>query len=94
MFAAALLGHGRATLVGERTAGRAALQELVKLPDGSGLWFSTVALPAPKDAPIHEKGLKPDVMVEVPDVDFGAPAPTADPVLEKALEPVAQKPAA
>ncbi len=94
VFAAALLGHGRATLVGEHTAGRAALQELVKLPDGSGLWLSTSRFLTPKDAPIHEKGLTPDVAVEVPDVEFGAPAPTADPILEKALEPVAQKPAA
>jgi len=94
VFAAALNGHGRAALVGEHTGGRAALQELVKLPDGSGLWLSTSRFLGPKDAPIHEKGLAPDVVVDVPDVEFGAPAPTTDPVLEKALEPVALKPAA
>ena len=94
VFAAALVGHGRAVLVGEHTAGRAALQELVKLPDGSGLWLSTARFLTPKDAPIHEKGLAPDVTVEVPDVEFGAPMPTTDVILEKALEPVAQKPAA
>jgi len=94
VFSAALLGNGRATLVGEHTGGRAALQELVKLPDGSGLWLSTTRFLTPKDAPIHEKGLTPDVPVEAPDVEFGAPMPTADPILDKALEPVAQKPAA
>ena len=41
VFAAALKGNKRATIVGERTLGRAASQELVKLPDGSGLWLST-----------------------------------------------------
>jgi carboxyl-terminal processing protease len=94
VFSAALLGNGRATLVGEHTGGRAALQEMVKLPDGSGLWLSTTRFLTPKDAPIHEKGLTPDVPVEAPDVEFGAPPPSADPILEKALEPVAQKPAA
>jgi carboxyl-terminal processing protease len=94
VFSAALLGNGRATLVGEHTSGRAALQELVKLPDGSGLWLSTTRFLTPKEAPIHEKGLTPDVLVESPDVEFGAPMPTADPILDKALEPVAQKPAA
>jgi carboxyl-terminal processing protease len=94
VFAAALSGQGRATLVGEHTAGRAAQQELVKLPDGSGLWLSTARFLTPKDAPIHEKGLTPDVPVELPDIEFGAEPPAADPILEKALEPVAQKPAA
>jgi carboxyl-terminal processing protease len=94
VFAGALSGRGRATLVGEHTAGRAALQELVKLPDGSGLWLSTSRFLTPKDAVIHEKGLVPDVAVDVPDVEFGSPAPTADPILEKALEPIALKPAA
>ena len=66
----------------------------MKLPDGSGLWLSTARYLTPKDAPIHEKGLTPDVVVESPDVEFGAPAPTGDPILDKALEPIAQKPAA
>ena len=37
LFAAALTGNKRASLVGERTLGRAARQRLVRLPDGSGL---------------------------------------------------------
>lgn len=94
VFASALAGNGRATLVGEHTIGRAAEQELVTLPDGSGLWLSTVRFNTPKDQPLHEKGLAPDIAVEAPDVEFGAPAPSVDPILDKALEPVAQKPAA
>ena len=35
LFAAALLDNKRATLVGEHTLGRAGVQKLVKLPDGS-----------------------------------------------------------
>ena len=45
IFAAALAGNKRADLIGEHTIGRAASQKLVKLPDGTGLWLSTSALP-------------------------------------------------
>jgi carboxyl-terminal processing protease len=89
VFAAALKGNKRATLVGERTLGRAAAQELVKLPDGSALWLSTSRFVAPDGAPIHEKGLAPDTTVAEPDVEFGTARTGPDPVLEKALELIA-----
>ena len=45
------------------------------------------ALPhARRATQLHEKGLEPTVPVDEPDVEFGAPAPTTDPILEKALE--------
>lgn len=96
VFAAALAGHKRATLVGEHTLGRAATQELVRLPDGSALWLSTVRYLGPSGTPIQEKGLVPDVEVAEPDVEFGAAPPTDDPILNKALEraAAAEKPAA
>lgn len=86
VFAAALKGNRRATLVGEPTLGRAAAQELVKLPDGSGLWLSTSRHVAPDGTVIHEKGLAPDTLVAAPDIEFGAAAPSGDPILDKALE--------
>jgi carboxyl-terminal processing protease len=94
VFAAALAGNGRAVLIGEHTIGRAAIQELVKLPDGSALWMSTSRYLTPKDVTIHEKGLVPDVAVEAPDVEFGSEAPSTDPILEKAIEQVTHKAAA
>src|SRR5215211_3310023 len=94
VFAAALTENGRTTLIGERTLGRAATQELVKLPDGSGLWLSTTRYLTPKDAVIHEKGLKPEVLVEVPDVEFGAEPPATDSILEKAIDTIGLKRAA
>lgn len=94
VFAAALAGNKRADLVGERTIGRAAVQRLIKLPDGSGLWLSTVRYLTPAGAPLHEKGLEPSVPVDEPDVEFGQPAPAADPVLEKAIAQLGQKAAA
>ena len=86
LFAAALTGNKRASLVGERTLGRAARQRLVRLPDGSGLLLTHLFYLTPSEAVINEKGLMPDVAVEQPDVDFGQPLPSADPTLDKAIE--------
>jgi carboxyl-terminal processing protease len=94
VFAAALKGNKRATIVGERTLGRAASQELVALPDGSGLWLSTARFLTPDGTSIHEKGLTPDTAVAEPDLEFGATAGTTDPILDKALELLPAAPAA
>ena len=82
LFAAALNGNGRAEMVGERTLGRAARQQLVKLPDGSGLLLSSMRYLTPANAGIHERGLTPDVQVRQPDVEFGATPPTKDDTLD------------
>jgi carboxyl-terminal processing protease len=94
VFASALSGNKRADLIGEHTIGRAAEQKLIKLPDGAGLWLSTMRYLTPAGTPLHEKGLEPTIVVDDPDVEFGQPAPTADPILEKAIEHLADKKAA
>jgi carboxyl-terminal processing protease len=94
VFASALSGNKRADLIGEHTIGRAAEQKLIKLPDGAGLWLSTMRYLTPAGTPLHEKGLEPTVVVDDPDVEFGQPAPTTDPILEKAIEHLAGKKAA
>jgi carboxyl-terminal processing protease len=94
LFASALVGNKRADLIGEHTIGRAAQQKLVRLPDGSGLWLTTTRFLTPAGGPLHEKGLEPTVAVDEPDVEFGQPAPTTDPILDKALERLGQKKAA
>ena len=94
VFASALSGNDRAELVGERTLGRAARQQLVKLPDGSGLLLSSIRYLTPKNEGIHERGLGPDVEVDQPDVEFGATPPAKDETLDKALERLAEKKAA
>jgi carboxyl-terminal processing protease len=94
VFASALSGNDRAELIGERTLGRAARQQLVKLPDGSGLLLSSIRYLTPKNEGIHERGLGPDVEVDQPDVEFGATPPAKDETLDKALERLADKKAA
>lgn len=85
LFVAALTGNTRADAVGERTIGRAAAQKLVKLPDGSALWMTWARYLAPNGAAIHGKGLVPATEIDEPDIEFGTPPPTSDPILEKAL---------
>jgi carboxyl-terminal processing protease len=94
LFAAALAGNKRADLVGEHTIGRAGVQKLIKLPDGSALWLTTARYLTPSGAALHEKGLEPTVGVDLPDVEFGQQAPAGDPALDKALERLAEKKAA
>jgi len=94
LFAAALAGNQRAELIGERTIGRVATQKLIKLPDGSGLWLTTMRYLTPGGVPLHDKGLEPAVVVDEPDVEFGQPAPAEDAALDKALARLAQKAAA
>ncbi|HEY7792080.1 MAG TPA: S41 family peptidase [Vicinamibacterales bacterium] len=94
LFAAALAGNHRAQLVGERTDGRGAEQSLVLLPDGGGLWLSTSEYLTPAGSPIEEKGLRPDVFVAGPHVEFGETLPAGDPILDKALSVLTTKPAA
>lgn len=95
VLAASLSGNKRGDLVGEHTIGRAADQKLFKLPDGSGLWLSTVRYLTPTGGALHEKGLEPTIAVDEPDVtEFGAQPPPGDPVLDKALEQFSPKKAA
>jgi carboxyl-terminal processing protease len=94
VFAAALDGNDRAELIGASSLGRAARQHLVKLPDQSGLWLTYVRYLTPKSDPIHERGLPPDVEVDIPDIEFGASVSVPDAALQKALERFAQKRAA
>ncbi len=91
IFAAALAGRKRASLVGERTHGRAALQKFVRLPDGAGMIVSNGWFLTPAGEPIHEKGLVPEVVVDVPERDFGARPAATDVILQKGLERIRGK---
>jgi carboxyl-terminal processing protease len=86
VFAAALAGAKRATLVGEPTAGLAARQRLVRLPEGHGLWMTYARYLQADGKPLHGQGLRPEILVEPTFVPFGEPAPAGDPGLDKAVE--------
>jgi len=86
LFAAALAGNQRGSLIGERTLGRAAQQRLVRLPDGSAMLLTHLLYLTPGQAVINAKGLSPDISVEQPDIEFGQQAPTPDTTLDRAIE--------
>ncbi len=86
VFAAALTGNKRATVVGERSQGRAGRQKVVPLPDGAGLLLTHLLYLGPGGAALQERGVSPDVAVDMPTTDFGVEPPVGDPVLDKAIE--------
>ena len=87
MFAAALAGNKRADLVGEPTAGIAASQKLVRLPQGFGLWMTSERyMTVDGKTAIHDTGLQPTVAVQIPVVGFDELPPTTDVPLTKAIE--------
>ena len=90
LFVAALTGNKRAETVGERTAGRAALQRLFPLPDGGGMWMSHAWYLTPAGTAIHERGLQPDVAGAPARRRVRRAAPAGDPTLEKAVERLEQ----
>jgi len=95
VFVAALSGHKRAIVVGERTAGLAAEQRLVRLPENHGLWMTYRRYYTIGDGdavqPILEHGVRPDVNAEEPTVEFGEPAPAVDEMLAKAIDRAKQQ---
>ena len=90
VFVAALTGRDRADTVGQRTAGRASEQKLIRLPDGTGLWLSSSRYLTPDGEPIDRVGVLPDVAVDVALPELGEPLPEDDPILERALEHIAE----
>jgi carboxyl-terminal processing protease len=86
LLAAAIVGNKRGDLFGTRTAGRAAEQQLYPLPDSSALWMSYAHYLSVSGEPLHERGVVPSIVVEQPDVDFGAALPPGDATLERAIE--------
>ena len=88
LFAAALTDAGRADAVGLRTAGSAAEQTLVRLPDGSGLLLSTTRYLTASGEPIHGRGVEPEVVVPERAVELGQPVadPDEDPTLDRAVD--------
>jgi carboxyl-terminal processing protease len=94
VFAAALSGNQRADIVGGQTAGLAANQRLVPLPEGRGLWMTIQRYLAPDGSPIHEHGVEPQVPVEEPSVAFDETPPAGDAALAKAIERLKVKKAA
>lgn len=85
IVAAAMLDSGRASVVGEHTFGRAAIQKAVALPDG-GLVLTVAKYSSPKGTAIHGRGVEPSVPVASADDTEEGEGTNRDLILEKAIE--------
>jgi carboxyl-terminal processing protease len=83
IVAGAIQDSGRGLLVGTRTFGKGAIQQVHQLSDGSQLRVTIAHWFTPKGRDIHKNGLEPDVPVELSWEEYQAGRDTQ---LEKALE--------
>lgn len=67
ILAGALKDHGKATIVGEKTYGKGVIQQLLTLPDGSGLKITSEEYLTPNKTKINGIGIEPDEQISLPD---------------------------
>ncbi len=65
VVAGAIQDYGRGTIIGEKSFGKARVQSVLALEDGSGLRLTTAYYLTPKGRNIDEKGIEPDIKVEL-----------------------------
>ena len=67
ILAGALKDLGKAKIVGTKTYGKGVIQQLLTLPDGSGLKITSEKYLTPNKTEINKIGIEPDEEVELPD---------------------------
>jgi len=83
ILAGALRDNRGIKLIGEKSFGKGSVQELVSLKNNSFLKITVANWLTPKGELITNKGLEPDIKVEMTTADYEA---GRDPQLEKAIE--------
>lgn len=69
ILSGALKDNKRAVLIGEKSFGKGLVQEINRLPDGSGVNITIQKYLTPSGTDIHKKGIEPDVTVTLSDDD-------------------------
>ncbi len=83
ILAGALKDIKNSTLIGKKSFGKGSVQQLEQLSDGSNLKITIARWLTPKGNSINEKGIEPDIKVELTKEDFEN---NRDPQLERAIE--------
>lgn len=83
IVAGALRDYNLASLVGQQSFGKGSVQNLKKLSDGSALKISIAKWLTPAGDYINEKGIEPDIIIEITKEDFEQ---NIDPQMLKAIE--------
>lgn len=89
----ALQDNGRAVILGTRTYGKGSVQNVIELPDGSGLKLTVARYHTPSGRCIQGQGIEPDIRVDGPPggAHGGAPGEQRDdPQLQRAVEQIQQ----
>lgn len=89
IFAHVLKSHGRATLIGGRTAGRVLRSKYFRLPDAGFLQIPLQAYQGIAGERLEGSGIRPDVPVPAPGLTELRRGD--DPVLEKAIAQAREK---
>jgi carboxyl-terminal processing protease len=66
VVAGAIQDYERGKIIGEKSFGKGTVQTVLALEDGSGLRLTTAHYLTPKGRNINEKGIEPDIKVEIP----------------------------
>lgn len=66
LVAGAVQDHGVGLVVGERTSGKATIQRVVSLSDGSAIKLTTAEYRTPTGRRVDGTGIRPDVVVDLP----------------------------
>jgi carboxyl-terminal processing protease len=69
IVAGALQDHKRANIYGEKSFGKASVQSIQEMIDGSALKLTTARYYTPNDRNIHGNGIEPDVKIEFEEID-------------------------
>jgi carboxyl-terminal processing protease len=88
ILAGALRDNQNITLIGEKSFGKGTVQELINLPQGSGIKITVAKWLTPNGDYIMEKGINPDIEVKMTADDYKN---DKDPQLDKALEVLNEK---
>ena len=70
IVAGALQDHKRAIIYGEKSFGKASVQSIQEMMDGSALKLTTAKYFTPNDRHIHGNGITPDVKIEFKELEI------------------------
>ncbi|MFA5129485.1 MAG: S41 family peptidase [Patescibacteria group bacterium] len=83
ILAGALQDYGVATIVGKTSFGKGSVQDYLQYDDGSALKITISEWLTPKERSINEKGITPDISVDITHEDITV---NKDPQLDKAIQ--------
>jgi carboxyl-terminal processing protease len=90
ILAGALQDTGRATLIGERTFGKGAIQSLFDLSDGSGLAVTIATYETPNHRNINKVGIEPDQVISLEGTPLDGVTPLEDRQYQAAVDTLSQ----